>query len=95
MTDAQIYTFHDPEHTFNGAVENGVAMETEVTKRSRVVVESSDSAMNAREDVNSCIVRGQGKGAVKHSRSPDFGRLMHEDSYTSDAESDAVVKKMG
>ena len=93
MTDAQIYTFHDTDHTFSSATNNGVAMGTGILRTSHVATEKSHSTMNACEDVNTCSENQQGRVGIRHSRSPDFGRLMHEDSYMSDAESEAVVKK--
>ncbi|XP_076451627.1 EF-hand calcium-binding domain-containing protein 4B-like isoform X2 [Babylonia areolata] len=44
------------------------------------------------EDMYSALGHRKGVGKYSH-RSPGFGRLMHEDSYTSDAESEAVLKK--
>ena len=93
MTDAQIYTFHDTDHTFSSATNSGVAMGTGIQKTSHVAMENSHSTMSACEDVNTCSEHQRGRVGIKHSRSPDFGRLMHEDSYMSDAESEAVVKK--
>ncbi|XP_070206941.1 EF-hand calcium-binding domain-containing protein 4B-like isoform X2 [Littorina saxatilis] len=83
LTGAQIYTFGGKHHGHAGtAVQAGVAMAT------------LHSAADASTAKNSYGGGAKGRG-MKGSHSPDFGRLMREDSYTSDAESEAVVKNTG
>ena len=91
--DAQIFTFHKTNHAVEDTEGTNMAVDMGHLHTHGQGVGDYHSAVDSR-GLNTGPGGGGWARGLKNTHTPDFARLTHDDSYTSDAESEAVVKKM-